>query len=333
MQVASQTEIRELTYRAAIREALVEAMEADDRVFILGEDVEYQGVYGITRGLVERFGPDRVIDTPIAETAIVGAAMGAALLGMRPVAEIQFADFMTAAMDQIVNMVAKYHYRTRTPVPLVIRAPAGAVLSVHGSTGPFHSQNPEAWFAHTPGLKVVLPANPFDAKGLLHAAIQDPNPVIFLEQKGLYNLTAQVPAGAFQVALGKARLARRGRHVSIISYGAAVAAALEAAEELQGTVELEVLDLRTLVPLDVKAVLATVRNTGKVLILHEASRTAGFGGELAALIAEHAFEDLDAPIRRLTSPDTPVPSALTLAEYTLPGKARIIQEVLALAAY
>lgn len=325
--------MRELTYRAAIREALMEAMEADEDVFVLGEDIEYQGVYGITRGFLDKFGPDRVIDTPLAETAIVGAAMGAALMGMRPVAEIQFADFMSAAMDQLVNMVAKYHYRTGTPVPLVIRAPAGAILSTHGSTGPFHSQNPEAWFAHTPGLKVVLPATAYDAKGLLHMAIADPNPVIFLEQKGLYNLKEHVPEKAYAIAFGQARLARNGDELSIITYGAMVPKALEAAEIVAGEIDVEVLDLRTLVPLDKDAILTTVRKTGKVLIVHEATKTAGFGAELAALISEEAFEYLDGPITRVTAADTPVPSALPLAEFILPNTERIVAALRGLAAF
>jgi pyruvate/2-oxoglutarate/acetoin dehydrogenase E1 component len=325
--------MRELSYRAAIREALWEAMEADERVFVLGEDVEYQGVYGITRGFLDHFGSDRIIDTPLAETAIVGAAMGAALMGMRPVAEIQFADFIPAAMDQIVNMVAKYHYRTGDPAPLVIRAPAGAILSPHGSTGPFHSQNPEAWFAHTPGLKVVLPATAADAKGLLHAAIADPNPVIFLEQKALYNNKEAVAEGAYTTPLGEARLVRSGRDLSLITYGATTAQALEAVHELSPEVDVEVLDLRTVVPLDKEAVLATVRKTGKALIVHEAGKTAGFGAEIAALLAEEAFEFLDGPVTRLTAADTPVPAALPLAEFCLPSPEKIVAAIRDLAAF
>ena len=325
--------MRERSYRAAIREALLEAMSADERVFLLGEDIEYAGVYGVTKGLVDKFGCDRVIDTPIAETAIVGGAMGAALMGLLPVAEIQFADFIAAAMDQLVNMVAKYHYRTRTPLPLVIRAPAGAILSTHGSTGPFHSQNPEAWFAHTPGLKVALPATPYDAKGLLLAAIADMNPVLFLEQKALYNEKGDVPEGIYTVPLGQARLAREGNDLSIITYGAMLSPALRAADLLDGEVDVEVLDLRTIVPLDKEAVLTTARKTGKILIVHEATRTSGFGAELAALIAESAFEFLDGPIMRLSSPDAPVPAAPELAGYYLPDVNKIVTAVRRLSSY
>jgi len=324
----------EWTYRTAIREALQQAMEMDERVFILGEDIEYGGVYGITKGFLEKFGPDRLIDTPIAEIAIVGAATGAALMGMRPVAEIQFADFIAPAMDQLVNMTAKYHYRTRIPVPLVIRAPAGAIVTNHGSTGPFHSQNPEAWFAQAPGLKVVIPATPYDAKGLLHAAIADPNPVIYLEQKGLYNLTGEVPKEYYTIPLGKARLARKGSDLSIITYGSMVPEAEQAAETVaKAGVEVEILDLRTLVPLDREAVLESIRKTGKVIIAHEATRTAGFGAELAALISEKAFGYLDAPIIRVTAPDAPVPSALPLVNYFLPNAEKIVRAIRELIAY
>ncbi|MCI0398121.1 MAG: thiamine pyrophosphate-dependent enzyme [Chloroflexi bacterium] len=325
---------RELTYRAAVREALLEVMERDERVFILGEDVEYGGVYGITREFLERLGPERILDTPIAEIAIIGAATGAALAGLRPVAEIQFADFIAPAMDLLVNMTARYHYRTETPVPLVIRAPAGAILTPHGSTGPFHSQNPEAWFAQSPGLKIVVPATPYDAKGLLLAAIADPDPVLFLEQKGLYNDKGPVPAGEYLVPLGQARLAREGSDLSIITYGAMVPQALLAAGLLAAEdVSVEVLDLRTLVPLDEEAVLATARKTGKVLIAHEATRLAGFGAELAALVAEKAFDYLDGPIVRVTAPDAPVPATLPLAEFHLPNAEKIAAAGRELAAY
>ncbi|MDQ7029617.1 MAG: pyruvate dehydrogenase complex E1 component subunit beta [Ardenticatenia bacterium] len=325
---------RQLTYRAAIREALFEAMRADERVVVLGEDVEYGGVYGITKGMLEAFGPRRVVDTPIAETAIVGAATGAALFGMRPVAEIQFADFIASAMDELVNMTAKYHYRTEWPVPLVIRAPSGAIIDPHGSTGPFHSQSPEAWFAHTPGLKVVVPATPYDAKGLLLAAIEDPNPVLFFEQKALYHRQGSVPAGYYTVPLGQATLRREGEDVSIVAYGAMVVEALAAAEMLAGEgIDVEVVDVRTLVPLDEETVLNSARKTGKVLVVHEANRTAGFGAELAARIVERAFEWLDAPVVRLTSPDTPTPSVRPLATFWYPNARRIAAAARELAAY
>jgi pyruvate/2-oxoglutarate/acetoin dehydrogenase E1 component len=333
-QVAKANPLRRITYRAAIHEALWEALRRDERVFILGEDVEYGGVYGVTKGILEAFGPGRIVDTPIAETAIVGAATGAALFGMRPVAEIQFADFIAPAMDELVNMTAKYHYRTRWPVPLVIRAPSGAIIEAHGSTGPFHSQSPEAWFAHTPGLKVVVPATPFDAKGLLLAAIEDPNPVLFLEQKALYNLQGEVPEGYYTVPLGQAVMRRQGSDLSIVAYGALVPEALQAAETLAAEgVDVEVLDLRTLVPLDRAALLATVRKTGKVLIVHEAQRSAGFGAELAALIAQEAFEWLDGPVMRVTAPDIPTPSATALARFWYPDADKIVAAARELAAY
>lgn len=313
----------QMSYRAAIRDGLRLSLQRDDRVFVLGEDVEYGGVYGITKGLLDEFGEHRVIDTPIAETAIVGAATGAALFGMRPVAEIQFADFIAPAMDELVNMTAKYHYRTGWRVPLVLRAPAGIIIEPHGSTGPFHSQSPEAWFAHAPGLKIVIPTTPYDAKGLLLAAIEDPDPVLFLEQKALYNLRGRVPAGYYTVPFGEAVVRRAGNDISIVTYGAMVQEALQAAEVLAGdNINVEILDLRTLVPLDREAVVRTVRKTNKILITHEANRTAGFGAELAALVAEEAFEWLDGPITRLTAPDTPTPSSRPMAEYWYPEKQR-----------
>ncbi|MEM7332400.1 MAG: alpha-ketoacid dehydrogenase subunit beta [Chloroflexota bacterium] len=326
--------MRKLTYRAAIREAMWEAMQADKSVFILGEDVEYGGVYAVTRGFLDEFGPDRIVDTPIAETAIIGAAQGAALVGMRPIAEIQFADFITPALDLLANMTAKYHYRTRQPLPMVIRAPSGAIMTAHGSTGPFHSQCPEAWYAHTPGIKVVLPANPHDAKGLLHASIDDPNPVLFLEQKGLYNLKEPVPEGKFTVPLGKANVVREGHDVSVIAYGAMVPMALEAAAHLAAqNISIEVIDLRTIVPLDKETVLESVQKTGKVVIAHEATLTAGFGGELSAIIAEEAFEYLDGPIRRVAAADTPIPAAPQLAEFVLPNVEKLSATIRDLAAF
>lgn len=324
----------ELSYRGAIRDALRVALASDERVFLLGEDIEYGGVYGVTKDILDDFGPHRIVDTPIAETAIVGAATGAALFGMRPVAEIQFADFIAPAMDELVNMTAKYHYRTEWPVPLVIRTPAGAIIESHGSTGPFHSQSPEAWFVHTPGIKVVVPATAYDAKGLLLAAIEDPNPVLFLEQKALYNLREPVPDGYYTLPLGEAAVRREGRDLSIITYGAMVQESLDAADVLAGEgVDAEVVDLRTLVPLDREAVLATSRKTGKILVVHEANLSAGVGGEIAALIAQHAFEWLDGPVTRVAAPDTPTPSAKSLAEYWYPDATKIASAARKLAAY
>jgi 2-oxoisovalerate dehydrogenase E1 component beta subunit len=322
----------EITYIEAIRQALWEEMERDDRVFLIGEDIAtYGGAFKITQGFLERFGEDRVIDTPIAESALVGAAVGAALLGLRPVVEMQFADFIVCAFDQIVNMAAKFHYRTGTSVPLVIRAPSGG--GVHG--GPFHSQNPEAWFVHVPGLKILVPSTPHDAKGLLKAAIQDPDPVIYLEHKYLYRrIKGKVPEEDFTVPLGTAEVKREGSDVSVITYGAMVHQAIEAANRLSAKgISVEVLDLRTLLPLDREAMLATARKTGKVLIVHEATRTGGVGGEVAAIIAESAFDRLDGPILRVTAPDTPVPFSAPLEEVFLPNANKIAAAAERLAAY
>jgi len=322
----------EITYIEGIRRALWEEMERDERVFLIGEDIgAYGGAFKITVGFLERFGEDRVIDTPIAESALVGAAVGAALMGQRPVVEMQFADFIACGFDQIVNMAAKLHYRTGTSVPLVIRAPSGG--GVHG--GPFHSQNPEGWFVHVPGLKVVAPSTPMDAKGLLKAAIRDPDPVIYFEHKYLYRrIKGKVPDEDFAVPLGKAEVKREGNDVSIITYGAMVHQALQAANQVaaQG-ISAEILDLRTLLPLDREAILATSRKTGKVLVVHEATRTGGIGGEVASIIAESAFDRLDGPIMRLTAPDTPVPFSAPLEEAFLPNAVKIAAAVERLVAY
>ena len=322
----------EITYIEGIRQALWEEMERDERVFLIGEDIgAYGGAFKITVGFLDRFGEERVIDTPIAESALVGAAVGAALMGERPVVEMQFADFIACGFDQIVNMAAKFHYRTGTSVPLVIRAPSGG--GVHG--GPFHSQNPEAWFVHVPGLKVVAPSTPMDAKGLLKAAIRDPDPVIYFEHKYLYRrIKGKVPDEEFTLPLGQAEVKREGTDASIITYGAMVHQALQAADRVAGMgISAEILDLRTLLPLDREAILATARKTGKVLIVHEATRTGGPGGEIAALIGEHAFEHLDAPIVRVAPPDTPVPYSPPLEEYFLPNASKIADAIRALAEY
>lgn len=326
--------MRELSYRAAIREAMQEAMHADENVFVLGEDVEYGGVYGITKDFLKEFGPNRIVDTPIAETAIIGAATGAALLGMRPIAEIQFADFITPAMDELVNMTAKYHYRNRIPVPMVVRAPSGAIVTDHGSTGPFHSQNLESWFAHSPGLKVITPATPYDAKGMLYSAIADPNPVLFLEQKSLYTQKGHVPKGHYTVPIGQADLARPGDDLALITYGAMRPACLQAAQQAESFgLSVAVLDLRSLVPLDEAALFDIVRQTSKIIIVHEATRTAGFGAELSARIAEEAFEDLDGPVLRVTAPDTPTPASPVLIDAFLPNTDKILAAIQKLAAY
>jgi len=322
----------EVTYLEAIHQALEEEMHRDERVFLLGEDVGvYGGAFKVTQGLLEMFGPRRVIDTPMCEIAIVGSAIGSAMMGMRPVAEIQFADFMACAFDQIVNVAGTSFYRWRAAVPIVVRAPSGGGVRA----GPFHSQNPEAWFCHAPGLRVVVPATAYDAKGLLKSAIRDPNPVIYLENKYLYRrIKEEIPAEDYTVPFGQAVVRREGSDLSLIAYGAMVHEALAAAEALaQKGVDAEVVDLRTLVPLDEEAVLASVRKTGKVLITHEANRTAGFGAELAALIAERAFDHLDGPVLRVTAPDTPVPYSPPLEDFYRPDAAKIVETARRLAAY
>jgi 2-oxoisovalerate dehydrogenase E1 component beta subunit len=321
-----------MTYLDAIHQGIWEEMERDSSVFLLGEDIgAYGGAFKVTAGMLEKFGPERVIDTPISESAIVGAAVGAALMGLRPVAEMQFMDFIACGFDQVVNMAAKIHYRWGPAVPLVIRGPAGA--GVHG--GPFHSQSNEMWFVHTPGLKVVMPATAYDAKGLIKAAIRDDNPVIFFEHKFLYRrIKDEVPADDYVVPLGQAAVRRAGTDIAVITYGAMVWTALEAAQELEKEgLSLEVVDLRTLLPYDEQTVLASVRKCNKVILLHEDTRTGGMASELAALIAEQAFEDLDGPIVRVTAPDTPVPYSPPLEEYFLPNAQKVVAAARKLAAY
>ncbi len=320
------------TYLEAIRQGLWEEMESDPSVFCIGEDIGiYGGAFKVTDGFVHHFGTQRVIDTPIAESAIVGAAFGAALTGMRPVAEFQFMDFIGCAFNQIVNMVAKSHYRWGAPAPLVLRGPCGG--GVHG--GPFHSQNPEMYFVHTPGMKVVAPATPADAKGLIKSAIRDNNPVLFLEHKFLYRrIKDEVPEGDVTVPIGKARLHREGRDLSVITYAAMVNTAQEAADVLtKDGIEVEILDLRTLSPLDREAITQTVKKTNKVILLHEDTRTGGLAGEIAAIINEEAFEDLDGPIVRITSLDTPVPFSPPLEHYFLPKVEDVVREAKKLHAY
>ena len=322
----------ETAYVDAVREALFEEMERDPRVFVLGEDVGvYGGAFKVTDGLLARFGEDRVIDTPISETAIVGAAVGAAMAGMRPVAELQFADFASCAFDMITNFAAKARYRTGVGVPLVVRGPAGG--GVHG--GPFHSQNPEAYFAHTPGLKVVQPATAYDAKGLMKAAIRDEDPVIFFEHKFLYRRVREsLPEGDWIVPIGKAAVRREGRDLSILTYGAMVWTALDAARILESEgIDAEVVDLRTLFPLDEETILASVGRTNKAIVLHEATRTGGIGAEVAAVLAERCFEFLDAPLVRVTAPDTPVPFSPPLEEFFLPNAEKVCRAARALVGY
>ena len=313
------------TYLEAIREGLWEEMERDANVFLIGEDIgAYGGAFKVTAGLFERFGARRVVDTPISEAAIVGAAIGAALMGLRPVAEMQFADFITCGFDQIVNFAAKCRYRWNAVVPMVVRAPSGG--GVHG--GPFHSQNPEMWFVRTPGLKVVAPATAYDAKGLIKSAIRDNDPVLFFEHKALYRrIKEDLPTEEYTVPIGKAKVAREGTDLTIVTYGAMVWVALEAAATLaQEGASVEVVDLRTLLPLDRETVCASVRKTSKVLLLHEDTRTGGMAGELAASITESVFEYLDAPIVRVTAPDTPVPYSPPLEDAFLPNAEKVIEK-------
>lgn len=324
---------RTLTYLEAIRDALQYEMRRDERVLVMGEDVGvFGGAFKVTQGLFEEFGAERVIDTPMAELCMVGAATGMAFMGLRPVIEMQFADFISTAFDSIVQYAATNHYRWNQAVPWVIRAPSGGGLR----GGPFHSQNPEAWFVHAPGLKVVAPATPADARGLLLSAMRDPNPVIYFEYKALYrSIRGHVPDGENGIVpIGKANVARAGNDLSIITYGAPLHDALKAADELaQENFSVEVLDLRTLKPMDADAIFETTRKTGKVLIAHEANLTCGVGAEISALISQHAFEFLDAPIVRLAAPDIPPPYAPILEDASRPNKQKILDAAKKLLAY
>jgi pyruvate/2-oxoglutarate/acetoin dehydrogenase E1 component len=323
----------EVTFLEALRQGLWEEMERDERVFMLGEDIgAYGGAFKVTEGFQKKFGEARVIDTPISEAAIVGAAAGAAHMGMRPVAEMQFIDFISCAYDMLTNYVATARYRAGLATPIVVRGPCGGY--VRG--GPFHSQNPEAAFLHTPGLKIVYPATARDAKGLIKASIRDEDPVLYLEHKWLYRrIKETLPDGEEVLTpIGQARLAREGKDVSVITYGATVWKALEAADRLaQDGVSVEVLDLRTLLPLDDDAIVATVQKTGKVLIVHEDTRTGGLAGEITARINERAFEWLDGPIRRVTAHDVPLPYAPTLEDFVLPQTDDIVNAAKWLARY
>jgi 2-oxoisovalerate dehydrogenase E1 component beta subunit len=324
-----------VTYLEAIRQALWDEMEKDERVFMLGQDIgTYGGAFRVTAGFLDRFGPERIIDTPISESAMVGAAVGAAMMGMLPVVEMQFIDFISCAFNQIINFAAPTHYRWGQRVPIVVRGPAGG--NVHGSA--YHSQNPESYFQHTPGLKIVAPGTVADAYGLMRAAIHDPNPVLYFEHKYLYRrLKDELPAGGGPDGLapiGKARLAREGRDLSVITYGAMLQVALEAAGRLEADgIDLEVLDLRTLKPLDQEAILATVRKTSRVIVLTEEQTTGSVAGEVAARISQHAFEWLDGPVHRLCCPDTPVPFSPTLEEAYLPNVDKLVARVRELASY
>jgi 2-oxoisovalerate dehydrogenase E1 component len=311
------------TYVEGIHQALREEMERDPSVVLMGQDIAaFEGAFRITRGLHQRW-PERVLDTPIAESGTLGIAAGAALLGYRPVIEMQFGDFITCGFNQVVNVIAKLFYRWRTPCPVVIRLPAGGGVGA----GPFHSQNPEAWFAHVPGLQVVCPATAEDAKALLKAAIRDPNPVIFCEHKFLYRRIKAALPGPEEVArLGEAKVLREGSDLTLVTYGAATWTAMEVAETLaEEGVEAEVVDLRTLVPFDEETVVASVRKTHRALVVHEATLTAGFGAEIAARLANAAFPWLDAPVQRLAHADRPSPFAKKLEQALLPSKDKVLE--------
>ena len=320
----------EKTYLQAISDGLRQEMRRDKRVFVIGEDVGvYGGAFKVTLGFQEEFGPWRVIDAPLSETAIIGGATGAAMMGMRPVAEMQFADFVSCAWDHLVTVAAKQRWRAGTPVPIVLRLPSGGGFS----GGPFHSQNPESSFAHIPGLKCVCPATPEDAKGLLISAIEDPNPVLFFEHKHLYRrIKGEVPDERYTTPIGEARIHQEGDDVTLVTWGAMVYTAAEAAAQLDD-LSVEIIDLRTILPWDKEAVLASVRKTSKVLVLHEDTHTGGFGAEIAATIAEEAFEDLDAPLKRITAPDTPVPFSPPLEKAFIPQVEDVVAGLRELAEY
>ncbi|HXZ13805.1 MAG TPA: alpha-ketoacid dehydrogenase subunit beta [Candidatus Sulfotelmatobacter sp.] len=321
-----------VTMLEAIRQAMFEEMDRDPAVVAIGEDIGvYGGAFKVTEGLLARFGPERVIDAPIAETAIVGAAVGMSYLGLRPIAEMQFIDFIACCFNQVTNFVAKSHYRWGAPVPMVLRGPSGG--GVHG--GPFHSANPEMYFVHTPGLKVVYPSTAYDAKGLLKSAVRDNNPVLFFEHKFLYRrIKEELPAEEYTVPLGKAIVRREGTDLTILSYAAMMHTSLEAAAELaKEGIEAEVIDLRTLLPLDRETILASVKKTNKLLIVHEDTRTGGIAGEIAAVVCEGAFEDLDGPITRVTALDTPTPYSPPLEAHFLPSAAKVVAAARELAKY
>jgi 2-oxoisovalerate dehydrogenase E1 component beta subunit len=320
-----------MTYLQAISDGLRVEMRRDKRVFVIGEDVGvYGGAFKVTQGFQDEFGPWRVIDAPLAEVAIVGGCTGAAMMGMRPVAEMQFADFVTCAYDHLVTVAAKQRYRAGTPVPIVVRCPSGGGFS----GGPFHSQNPESSFAHIPGLKIACPATPADAKGLLISAIEDPNPVLYFEHKHLYRrIKDEVPEERYTIPFGQARIHREGADITVVTWGAMVYTADEAANQLGDELSVEIIDLRTVAPWDKEAVLRSVEKTSKVLVLHEDTRTGGFGAEIAATITEEAFESLDAPVKRVTAPDAPVPFSPPLEKAFIPQVEDVVAGLRALAEY
>src|SRR5579862_4411714 len=318
-----------LTYLQAISSALRDELRADERVLVMGEDIGvFGGAFKVTDGFVDEFGTDRVMDTPLAESAIIGTAIGAAVVGLRPVCEMQFADFISCGFDQLVNVAGKMHYRQRLAVPITVRLPSGGGFS----GGPFHSQNPEAWFMHSPGIKVLAPSTAEDAKGLLISAIRDPNPVCFFEHKHLYRrIKADVPSGTYETPM-TARIARAGSDLVVIAYGAMVWTALEATEDIDGA-SIEVLDLRSLVPLDEEAILDSVARCSKVVIVDEANSTCAAGAQVAALIAEKGFEFLDGPVVRVATPDVPIPFSPPLEAAVLPSVDRVREACRELLAY
>jgi 2-oxoisovalerate dehydrogenase E1 component beta subunit len=318
-----------LTYLQAISSALLDELRDDERVLVMGEDIGvFGGAFKVTDGFIEEFGPDRVMDTPLAESAIIGTAIGAAVVGMRPVCEMQFSDFISCGFDQLVNVAGKMHYRQGLAVPITVRLPSGGGFS----GGPFHSQNPEAWFMQSPGIKVVAPSTAEDAKGLLHAAIRDPNPVCYMEHKHLYRrIKGEVPEGIYETPM-TARVARPGTDLVVIAYGAMVHTALEATEDIDGA-SVGVLDLRSLVPLDEQAILDSVARCSKVVIVDEANSTCAAGAQVAALIAERGFEDLDGPVVRVATPDVPIPFSPPLEQAVLPSVDRVKEACRELLAY
>jgi acetoin:2,6-dichlorophenolindophenol oxidoreductase subunit beta len=321
-----QTDNGQVTYLDAISQALWSEMEADPDVFIIGEDVgQFGGAFKVTKGFLDKFGPRRVVDPPMAESGFTGLAAGAALVGLRPVVEYQFADFISAAFDQIINVMARHHYRTGDPMPVTMRAPFGARLRA----GPTHSQSVESYFAHVPGLKIVTPGTPEDAAGLLISSIRDNNPVLFLESKYLYRrLRTQGPLSLEPVPLGQAKVVREGSQVSVITYGAYVSECLEVAAELDSEgISAEVVDLRTLVPLDVETIVSSVRKTSRAVVVHEAARRLGYGAEIAAVIQEECFWWLDQPVRRVAALNTPTPTSPPLEDAVVPQAAQIAETV------
>src|ERR1700734_2033155 len=323
----------QVTFLEAIKQAMYEEMERDPSVVVIGEDVGvYGGAFKTSEGLLAKFGWERVIDTPISESAIIGAACGMSYLGLRPICEMQFIDFIVCAFNQLTNFVAKGPYLWNAPAPIVVRGPSGG--GVHG--GPFHSANPEMYFVHTPGLKVIYPSTPYDAKGLLKASIRDNNPVLFFEHKFLYRrIKEEIPAGDYTVPIGKAIVRREGKHLTMLSYAAMMHTSLEDADALakQEGIEAEVIDLRTLLPLDEETILQSVKKTNKCLVVHEDTKTGGIAGEIAAILCEKAFGDLDGPLLRVTALDTPVPYSPPLEEYFLPNAKKVFDVAKELARY